>query len=643
MIIATAGHVDHGKTSLVKAITGVDADRLKEEKARGITIDLGFAYWPQSDGDSIGFVDVPGHDGYVHNMLAGVTGASALLLVVAANDGCKPQTLEHLLIASLLCIDKGIVALSKADLADAPAREQRIGEIRALLSHTPLRAAPIIPVSVKTGEGVPALALALRALQDARVADARKRPFRMAVDRVFSLHGSGTIVTGCVQSGQVKVNDRLLLSPQGREVRVRSLHAQNRPAESAGAGQRAALNLADVTVEDIRRGDVLLAAQLHRPTQRFDALVSLSATETRPLAIWMPLHVHAGTGSWTGRIVPLRHATIQPGTAQPAQIVLDAPTALLGGDRFVLREASARRTIGGGIVLDRAGPERNRRRPERLAALELLASKGPVEALPDLLDLPPYAVTLETYAADNGLSPQAFRTVIARDNLLSLPGPGGTLVMAPAMVLTLGRQIGALLAQHHQKLPDQPGLSADRLRLALPQRLAAHVFSALCAHLIRRGEIAASGVWLRLPEHVPRLSAELEALWARICPQLAGENRFKPPRVNELADMLRLREDTVRGLLKRLARRGDVDEVAEDHFLLRPAVSELLRSALETEAAQPERWFNAAAFRDRLGIGRRMAILILEFFDRHGVTIRKGDLRRVDARRAGMFDPMGET
>ncbi len=637
MIIATAGHVDHGKTSLVKAITGVDADRLKEEKARGITIDLGFAYWPQQGADSIGFVDVPGHDGYVHNMLAGVTGAAALLLVVAANDGCKPQTLEHLLIANLLGIDRGVVALSKADLADAPARERRIGEIRALLAGTPLRDAPIIPVSVMTGEGLSTLITALQALRDERKADASSRPFRLAVDRVFSLHGTGTVVTGSVQSGLVKVNDRLLLSPQGCEVRIRGLHAQNRPAEIACAGQRAALNLAGVAVEDVRRGDVLLASHLHRPTRRFDAFVSLSATEARPLATWTPLHVHAGTGSWTGRIVPLRHAVIQPGTMQPVQIVLDAPAVLFGGDRFVLRDASARRTIGGGLVLDRVAPERNRRRPERLAALELLASKSAVEALPGLLDLPPHAVALEAYAADHGLSPQAFQTVIARDNLLSLPGQGGTLVMAPAMVLMLARRIGALLAQHHQKLPDQPGLSADRLRLSLPQRLVSPAFAALTAHLIRRGEIAASGAWLRLPDHVPRLSVEHEALWARICPLLAGENRFKPPRVNELAEMLRLREDTVRGLLKRLARRGDVDEVAEDHFLLRPAVSELLRSAIETEAAQPDRWFNAAAFRDRLGIGRRMAILILEFFDRHGVMVRKGDLRRVDGRRAGMF------
>jgi selenocysteine-specific elongation factor len=639
VIIATAGHIDHGKTSLVKAITGIDADRLKEEKARGITIDLGFAYWPQTDGSSIGFVDVPGHDGYVHNMLAGVTGAAGLLLVVAANEGARPQTLEHLLIAGLLGMTAGVVALSKADLADTDQRAQRVGEIRAVLAATAMRDAPVIFVSAVTGEGIPELAAALRDMAGRALAETGPHPFRLAVDRVFSLHGAGTVVTGGVKGIEVRTGDRLLLSPSGREVRVRGLHAQNIPADAAFAGQRAAVNLAGAGVGDIRRGDVLLAPELHRPTQRLDALLTLAPAESRALATWTPVHVHAGTGSWTGRVVPLRHAAIQSGAAEPVQIVLDAPAALLGGDRFVLRDASARRTIGGGVVLDRAGPERNRRKPERLAALDLIARQGPTAAWPGLLALPPHAIALEAFAADHGLSPEAFHAVIARENLLVLPGIAGKMVLAPALVLTLSRQIRERLAEHHRQLPDQSGLSADRLRLALPERLTAAAFAALTAHLIRRGEIAANGAFLRLPDHVPRLSAQHEALWASVEPLLSGEERFKPPRVNALAEALQQREDTVRGLLKRLARRGDVDEVAEDHFLLRSAVIELLESAKETQRTQPEGWFNAAAFRDRIGIGRKMAILILEFFDRHGVTVRKGDMRRVDARRAGMFNP----
>jgi selenocysteine-specific elongation factor len=630
VIIGTAGHIDHGKTSLVKAITGIDADRLKEEKARGITIDLGFAYWPQPDGSSIGFVDVPGHEGYIRNMLAGVTGVSALLLVVAANEGVKPQTREHLVIADLLGLGAGVVALTKSDLADAAMLESRIAELHALLAPTALSAAPIIPVSTMTGEGLDALKLALRALRGRVLSEAARKPFRLAVDRVFTLAGAGTVVTGSVVSGEVRIDDRLLLSPSGQEVRVRGLHAQNRKADIARAGERAAVNLAGVGVEDVRRGDVLMADILHSPTQRFDVSFRLAPDEPKPPGAWTPVHVHSGTGDWTGRIVPLSSDGL-------AQIVLERPASILGGDRFILRDASGRRIIGGGSALDSRAPERNRRKPERLEALEALAKHGAVEALPSLLQLPPYGIDVATFAHDHGHDPSAFDAIIKRENLLLLSGNSRSFAFAAPFVLTLSRRIREKLAEHHAKQPDQAGLAAERLRLALRERLTPDAFAALAAHLMRRGEIASAGAWLRLPDHVPRLSPEHEALWAMIRPLLSGEERFKPPRVNELAEALRRREETVRGLMKRLARRGDVDEVAEDHYLLRASVAELLATARETGAAMPEGWFNAAAFRDHIGIGRKMAILILEFFDRHGVTVRKGDLRRVDARRAGMF------
>jgi selenocysteine-specific elongation factor len=638
VIIGTAGHIDHGKTSLVKAITGVDADRLKEEKARGITIDLGFAYWPQEDGSSIGFVDVPGHEGYVHNMLAGVTGVSALMLVIAANEGIKPQTREHLLIADLLGIRIGLVAMTKADLADAALLERRQGEITEILAGISQPDVPVIAVSTVTGEGLAEIKDALRALVQQETGSS-KEPFRLAVDRVFSVQGAGTVVTGGVLTGCISINDRLMLSPSCREVRVRGLHAQNRKAEQASPGERAAVNLAGVSVDEIRRGDVLVAEALHQPAQRFDAMLRMADGDSKPLATWTPVHIHAGTGAWTARLVPLEQDRIQPGTTQLAQIVLDRPSALFVGDRFVIRDISARRTIGGGTVLDIHAPERNRRRPERLAALSVLAHKGAVEALPDLLALPPHAIDIDAFAACAGLLPEAFDPAIARENLIVLSGDARRFVFAPPLVLTVSRRISERLSAHHAQHPDQAGLSIDRLRLSLPERLAADSFAALVAHLMRRGETAASGAWLRLPDHIPRLSTEHEILWGQIQPLLSGENRFKPPRVNELAEQLRRREDTIRGLMKRLARRGDVDEVAEDHFLLRPAVAELLAVARQTEAAEPDRWFNAAAFRDRIGIGRKMAILILEFFDRHGVTIRKGDLRRVDPRKAAAFEP----
>ena len=631
MIIGTSGHIDHGKTSLVRAITGVDADRLAEEKRRGITIDLGFAYWPQADGTSIGFVDVPGHEDYVHNMLAGATGIDALLLVVAANEGVKPQTLEHLLIADLLGLRSGIVALSKADLVDEATLEARTAEIRALLAPTGLRDAPILAVSANSGFGLGALKDALRALPPA--SGSQERPFRLNVDRIFTLAGAGTVVTGGIRAGRLRIGDRLMLSPSGREVRVRGLHAQNRPVEEAQAGERAAVNLAGIERDAIQRGEALQALDLPGPTQRFDAILRLAPDEAKSLRVWSAVHCHAGSGAWTARVVPLSDQGIAPRVEALAQIVLDRPAAILGGDRFILRDASGRRTIGGGRVLDIHAPERNRRKPERLAVLAALAAHGPAEALPTLLALPPFAVHRTDHARAHGLRPEALDGVAARENLLAL----GSFLMAPAVALTLSRRILDGLGAHHARQPDQPGLTRDRLRLALPERMAPDAFVALLDHMTRRGEIAADGSWLRLPGHAPQLSPEHAALWEQIRPLLEEEARFKPPRVSELAEILRRREDTIRGLCKRLARRGDLHEVATDHFLLKEAVAELAGQVLATESLQPDGWFTAAHYRDRIGGGRKMAILILEFFDRHALTIRKGDWRKVERRKAGMF------
>jgi selenocysteine-specific elongation factor len=636
VIIGTAGHIDHGKTSLVKAITGVDADRFKEEKARGITIDLGFAYWPQADGSSIGFVDVPGHESYVHNMLAGVTGIGALMLVVAANDGIKPQTREHLVIADMLGLTKGVVALTKVDLVDDATVIARSNDIRALLSETGLNDAKIIPLSAQTGRGLDVLEKALQDLQLA-VPTSHNPPFRLPIDRVFSVQGAGTVVTGAVLSGMVETDDKLVLSPSGQEVRVRGIHAQGRRMPRSSTGERAALNLAGIGKDDTNRGDVLLHKSLHNPTLRFDASIRLAVTETKPLTAWTLVHLHCGTGAWTARIVPLSSTEQVNGKPQLAQLVLDRPAALFGGDRFILRDASAQRTLGGGTVLDIQAPERNRRKPERLQVLHLISRFGAVHALPRLVEVAPFAVDIRDYARKHALTQEAFDAVITHNNLLRLPAGEGLFIVSAPSLLRFFREIQRKLAAHHAEYPDQAGLTAQRLRLALPERMEPKAFSALVAHFIGRGEIAATGAWLRLVGHIPRLSAEHEALWKQAIPLLSGDNRFKPPRINELAELLQRRDETMRGLMKRLARRGDVDEVTVDHFLLRSAVGELAQTAVRTGQESSDGWFNAATFRDQLGIGRKMAILILEFFDRQGLTARKGDMRKIEPQKAQIF------
>ena len=365
MIVGTAGHIDHGKTALVKALTGVDADRLPEEKARGITLDLGYAYVPAASGEVLGFVDVPGHERLVHNMVAGVTGIDFVLLVIAADDGPMPQTREHLQIVDLLGLRRGAVALTKIDVVDAARLEAVRRDVQDLLRGTTLEGAPVFPLSSRTGAGVEPLQRHLEQAAASGVHAASRGGFRLAIDRCFTLKGAGVVVTGTVHAGSVKVGDELVLSPPGLRVRVRSLHAQDRPADLGQTGQRCALNLAGPGFEKalVRRGDWVVSAPLHVPVQRVDVQLRLLASEARPLAHWTPVHVHLGAADLTGRVALLESETLAAGAGALAQLVLDRAIGALAGDRFILRDQSAARTLGGGVVLDPFPPQRGRRLP----------------------------------------------------------------------------------------------------------------------------------------------------------------------------------------------------------------------------------------------------------------------------------------
>ena len=641
MTIGTAGHVDHGKSSLVRALTGTDPDRLKEEKERGITIDLGFAYWKQADGRVIGFVDVPGHERFVHTMLAGAHGIDLVLLAVAADDGVMPQTREHLAIMRLLGLTRAVVALTKVDLVDAARREAVAAEIAALLAPTPFAGCDTIPVSVVSGEGIDALAARLRAepAQD-RAGGLR---FRLAVDRCFSLAGAGTVVTGTVLSGGAAVGERVLVSPAGLEARVRSLHRQNQAAATAVAGDRCALNLAGpaITRAAIQRGDMVLDPALHAPTRRMDARIAVLGEEKRALTSWIPIRLHHAAADVAGRLVPLDADRVAPGQAGLVQLVLDAPIAALAGDRVVLRDTSASRTLGGGVLLDLRAPERRRRTPERLAVLAALDAPVGAAMLAALANQDPWLIDLELFLRDRGLAGEAADALVEAAKLVALPGEGTRWGTAPLVWATLRRSAVAVLDAFHTENPDLQGISAPRLRLAVQPRPAPIPFRAALAGLQAAGDLVVEGAWVRRPGHVARLLAEDEAGWRAILPHLSDAERFRPPRVRDFAQSLRVDERRVRRVLKSVARRGEVDEVALDHFFLRRTVAEMV--AIAARLSDPAgTLFNAASFRDHLGegshnAGRKVAIQVLEFLDRHGVTVRRGDERFVNRRRAGLF------
>jgi selenocysteine-specific elongation factor len=644
MIVGTAGHIDHGKTSLVRALTGVDTDRLKEEKARGISIDLGFAYLPAPDGSVLGFVDVPGHERFVHTMLAGASGIDFVLLVVAADDGVMPQTLEHLAIVDLLGITRGLVALTKADLA-APSRRAEVAtDIARALSATRLAGTPVLPISTVTGEGIEELRQRLFEASGRLGQRSARGRFRLAVDRSFTLAGTGTVVTGTVLSGTVAVGDRVLVSPTGIVARVRSIHAQNRPVESGRAGERCALNLAGeaITKEAIRRGDVVLDPGLHAPTDRIDVTLRLLSSETKAVGQWKPVRLHHAAAEIGARVVLLEDEPLLPGGEKRVQLVLEKPVAAAAGDRFVLRDSSAQRTIGGGRLLDLRAPARKRRTPARLAQLEALAIDDPEQALAALLDREPGYVDLSAFARDHALAGDEVARIVEALGVVDLVAKDAVVGLGSATWLRLKHTLIATLEAFHSANPDLPGIGLERLRLQLEPRLPAPAFASGLQGMARVGEVALDGAWVKLPGHKVKLTPHEERLWASVAPLLAGAERFRPPRVRDIAVLFAVPEDDIRRLAKLMARMGKVSEVAHDHFFLRNTVAEMVQIAVKLASASETGEFTAAQFRDQVNNGRKVAIQILEFFDRHGVTLRRGDLRRMNKHQLDLFRPSAD-
>ena len=632
MLIGTAGHIDHGKTSLIRRLTGRDTDRLPEERKRGISIELGYAYVPlgaEATSDQVlGFVDVPGHEKFVHTMLAGATGIDLALLVIAADDGVMPQTEEHLDILRLLGVTEGAIALTKID-AVAP---ERVAEVSVQLAGAlgePAAQWPIFPVSNLSGDGIDALDDWLRNQAAERVASTESGEFRLAVDRVFTLDGVGTVVTGTVHAGRVRVGDEVAVQPRGLRARVRSLHAQDRTADAGHVGQRCALNLAGLSKDDVERGDWVQGAALANLGLRFDAALRLSAREAKTLPQWTNVHLHHGTRDVLARVAVLDADTIEPGAERLVAITVDAPLAACRGDRFVVRDASARRTLGGGVLLDIAPPARGKRRPERLALLDALRTRAGVAALPAWLASE--AVPVARLASGWNLRAEETAAALAA---VGARVAAGTAFAAERWAALRDKTIAAVTTTHERE-PEMPGLEQNRLRRMVAPSLTAEAIADLIDELLADGTLVRRGAFLALPSHRAELGKDERVRWEKIKPLLM-EAPFDPPRVRDIAKATGLPEAEVRALLKRVARVGEVTLVALDHFFLSDAVAQMADIAARLIARDGAA--RAAEFRDEIGTGRKVAIQILEFFDRVGFTRRVRDdhlLRRGNPWRAG--------
>lgn len=601
MIIATAGHVDHGKTTLIEAITGVNADRLPEEKRRGMTIDLGYAYWPQPDGRVPGFIDVPGHEKFLSNMLAGVGGIDHALLVVACDDGVMAQTREHLAILQLTGNPALTVALTKADRVD----DTRIAEVREEVEQT-LRAfgypqATLFVTAAAEMRGIDALRAHL--LQLPERAHPEHQRFRLALDRAFTVKGAGLVVTGTALSGDVRIGDTLWLTGVNKPMRVRGLHAQNQPVEHAHAGQRIALNIAgDAEKEALSRGDWLLSQQPPAPTER--AIVALHSHT--PLTQWQPLHIHHAASHVTGRVSLLEDGL--------AELVLDTPLWLADNDRLVLRDISARTTLAGARVVTLNSPRRGKRKADYLAWIaDLARAEDDAQALSAHLSRG--AVDLTAFGWARQLSASGLNLLLENPCFIRA---GNNLLDAP-IAARWQRKLLETLATYHQQHHDEPGPGRERLRrMALPMEDEALVLT-LIERMRESGDIQSHHGWLHLPEHKAGFNDEQAQLWQKAAPLFGDE----PWWVRDLARETGVDEQVMRGVLRQAAQQGLITAIVKDRYYRNDRI--VTFASMIRDLDQGRGSTSAADFRDQLNVGRKLAIQILEYFDRIGFTRRRGN------------------
>ncbi|MFN0182723.1 MAG: selenocysteine-specific translation elongation factor [Aquabacterium sp.] len=636
MIVATAGHVDHGKTRLVRALTGMDTDRLPEERQRGMTIDLGFAHADAGVAGRIGFIDVPGHVRFVRNMLAGVAGIDHALLVVAADDGPMPQTREHLAILGLLGVPGCSVVLTKTDRV-APARcAQVLAELAGLLDAGPYRGAPMFPVALAgtagdaASPGVAALQAHLHALQSRLAPQQASGHFRLAVDRSFTSSGAGRVVTGTVLSGRVAVGDPVVLSPHGIALRVRALQVHDQASDQAMAGQRCALNLAGNNLKraEPARGDWVVAPPAHAPTDRFDARIQLLPAAPQPLGTRQALQLHIGAACVPARVAMLSGTAIEPGRVGDVQLVLAAPAAALRGDRFILRDPTQAATLAGGWVLDPFAPARGRATPARARLRQAWAEPSPAQALAALLAAQPHGLSWPRFTQACNLRDDEAAAVAQGLDLQTLPGDGGPWVVAGRHWQALGDRVVDALARWHADQPGSLGLAEPALTRQLGGHAVQHLMRPLLTQLVQRGLIARDGLTHRLPGHQPALTGTDQALLQRVTDLLRPAG-LRPPIVGELVSALGIDPALLGTFLQRMAAHGHLVRVAPNRCYLPQGAADLADLARQLAQASPDAAFDAAAYRDHTGIGRNLTVQVLEFLDREGLTRFDGQRRRM--------------
>ena len=630
IILGTAGHIDHGKTSLIKALTGTNTDRLKEEQLRGITIELGFASMDLPGGQHLGIVDVPGHEKFVKTMVAGATGIDMVVMVIAADEGIMPQTREHMEICMLLQVQYGLVVLTKVDMVDEDWLELVMDDVRAFTQGTFLENAPILPVSSVTGQGIPELVQALETLSAAIPERSTTNLFRLPVDRVFTMKGFGTVITGTLISGVIHVGDPVMIYPVGVTSKVRGIQVHNASVDQAVSGMRTAINFQGLEKTSINRGDVLSSPNALTPSYMIDIVCQYLKSNKKPIKNRTQIRFHTGTSEVLGNLILLDSEELEAGGTTVAQLRLDAPVTLVKDDRFVIRSYSPVRTIGGGSVLNPVPQKHKRFKPEVVSGIQKLVDMPPEEVVVSHANESGYQgirysdLRIMTNTSDKKLD--GFLTRLLSDKTLIMVDREQRIYIHHTCFEQLMEEAGALLAAFHQSNPLKIGMSKEELKSRLPPHVSSRLFTLMIQQMAKNNQVVQEENTVRLSTHSVSLGQDQTDVREKILDTYKKDG-LTPPYFKEFCKTRNLDDAKARAVLHVLVDEGLIVRIREDMYFHREAIDAIRKKLVDFLTAHGE--ISTPQFKDMTGASRKFVIPIIEYFDSRNVTIRVGDIRKL--------------
>ncbi|MBI5895925.1 MAG: selenocysteine-specific translation elongation factor [Desulfobacterales bacterium] len=630
IILGTAGHIDHGKTSLVRALTGINTDRLKEEQLRGITIELGFAYLTLANGQRLGIVDVPGHEKFVKHMVAGATGIDLVALVIAADEGIMPQTREHMEICVLLGVRYGMVVLTKIDLVEAEWLAMVREEVAQFVQGTFLEGAPVLPVSSATGQGLPEFTQALERISADIAPRASAGIFRLPVDRVFSMKGFGTVITGTLISGKVAVGEKVMLYPSGLTSKVRGLQVHNQSVETAEAGMRTAINFQGLEKAEVNRGDVIATADALVPSYMIDVALHYLPSNPKALKNRSRVRFHAGTSEILGIVALLDREELKPGESAIVQIRLETPVTLVKDDHYVVRSYSPVRTVGGGQVLNPIAPKHKSTQAEAIRRLSALADAPPDQVVAHHVEAAGYGgcsfgdLMLMANLPEKQLE-RLLQGLMSQKTAVQIDREKRRYIHAVAFG-ALQKEMRDQLSAYHEKNPLKQGMPKEELKSRLPASVDIKLFTLTLQQVVKSGEIAAEEDLVRLASHRVALRVDQSALRAKIL-SAYETGGITPPSFKELCETLGTPLEPARQVLSLLINEGLIVKIREEYYCHQRPLADLKRKLVEYLTTHEE--ISTPQFKDMTGASRKFVIPLIEYFDTTQLTIRVGDLRKL--------------